>query len=161
MRVLPLLLICLSTGCGSGDPQSLTDAGTAALNSGDAKGAITSFDRALEQMTSADPNFLRASIGRCQALARADPGRAQADFLELARAQPARVGEPEFVAVASELAARGSIGQATAIAEEGMKRFPDSPAMSALRDTIGDAAKKANDPASLKKLKGLGYAGDG
>lgn len=160
MRALPLLLACLLAACGSTDPKALTDAGTAALNSGDAKGAIASFDRALAGMTANDPDFLRASIGRCQALARTDPVRAQGDFLELARAQPARVREPEFVAVASELASRGSIGPATAVAEEGMKRYPESPAMSALRDSIGDAAKKANDPESLKKLKGLGYAGD-
>lgn len=161
MRALPILLACLLAACGSDDPKALTDAGAAALNSGDAKGAISSFDRALDRMNASDPDFLRASIGRCQALARTDPTRAQADFLELAQAQPARIREPEFVAVASELAARGSIGPATAIAEAGMKRYPESPAMSALRDTIGDAAKKADDPESLEKLKGLGYAGDG
>ena len=159
-RLLPLLA-CLLAACGGSDPKALTDAGSAALNSGDAKAALSSFDRALAGMTAQDPSFLRASIGRCQALARIDPARAQADFLELARAQPERVREPEFVAVASELAARGSIGPATAVAEEGMKRYPGSPAMTALRDRIGDAAKQADDPESLKKLKGLGYAGDG
>jgi len=160
-HLLPLLVFCSLAACGSEDPKTLTAEGTKALNSGDAKGAVSSFDRALARMDAGDPDFLRASIGRCLALARIEPDRAQADFLELAKAQPARVNEPEYVAVASELAERGSIGPATAVAEAGMKRYPESPAMIALRDTIGDAAKKAGDPESLKKLKGLGYAGDG
>lgn len=160
-RLLPLIVICSFAACGSDDPKALTAAGTKALNSGDAKGAISSFDRALAQMDAGDPDFRRASIGRCLALARIEPERVPADFLELAQSQPSRVGEPEYIAVASELAERGSIGPATAIAEAGLKRYPDSVAMTVLRDTIGDAAKKAGDPESLKKLKGLGYAGDG
>jgi len=161
MRALPLLLACLLAACGNDDPKALTAAGTSALNSGDAQKALSSFDRALEHMDASDPDFLRASIGRCQALARTDPARSQADFLELAQAQPSRVREPEYVAVATELASRGAIGPATAVAEAGMKRYPESPEMSALRDRIGDAAKKAGDPESLRKLQGLGYAGDG
>jgi hypothetical protein len=159
--LLPFLVLGTLAACGNDDPRALTAAGTKALNSGDPKGAIASFDRALAGMEASDPDFLRASIGRCQALARTEPVRAQVDFLELARAHPARVQEPEFIAVATDLAGRGSIGPATAIAEEGMKRFPESPAMLVLRDQIGDAAKAAGDPESLKKMKGLGYTGDG
>ena len=161
MRALPLLLACLLVSCGSDDPKALTDAGTAALNSGDAAGAIAKFDRALAGMPASDPDFRRASIGRCQALARTDPARAQADFLELAAAQPALIREPEYVAVATDLASRGSIANATAVAEAGMKRYPESPAMASLRDSIGDAAKKAGDPESLRRLQGMGYVGDG
>ena len=160
-HLLPILVLCFLAACGGDDPRALTAAGTKSLNSGDPKGAIASFDRALAHMDSSDPDFLRASIGRCQALARTEPERAQADFLALARSQPARVKEPEFVAVAMDLAKHNAIGPATAIAEEGMKRFTDSPDMIALRDKIGDAAKAAGDPESLKKMKGLGYAGDG
>jgi hypothetical protein len=161
MRALAPLLACLLFSCGRSDPKALTDAGSAALNSGDAKGAISSFDRALEHMDPSHPDYLRAWIGRCQALARIDPGRAKDDFLALARSQPARVHEQDFAAVATELVRRGSIAPAVAIAEEGMRMFPESPAMKSLRDTIGDAARKASDPEALRKLKGLGYAGDG
>src|SRR5262245_10153164 len=149
MRSAPLLLALLAA-CGASDPKSLTDAGTAALNSNDPKGAIASFDRALAGMKATDPDFLRASIGRCQALARTDPERAKSDFVALAAAPPAKVQEPEFVAVASELASRGSIEPAISVAEAGMKRYPESPAMISLRDRIGDAAKKAGDPAALE-----------
>lgn len=163
MRHLPhlFLVLCSLAACGGSDPKALTAAGAKALNSGDPKGAIASFDRALEGMKPNDPDFLRASIGRCQALARTEPARARTDFLELAKAHPERVREPEFVAVAMELASRGSIGDASAIAEEGMKRFPNAAEMLALRDRIGDAAKEAGDPESLKAMKGLGYTGDG
>jgi hypothetical protein len=159
--LISLLLLAALSACDRADAKALTDAGSASLNSGDAKGAVASFDEALAQLKPGDTDFLRASIGRCQALARTDPQRAEADFLALAQSQPSRVREPEFVDVATELAKRGAIGPATTVAEEGLKRFPESPAIKALLDTVGDAAKQAGDPESLKKLKGMGYVGDG
>jgi hypothetical protein len=153
--------LCLLLSCGSSDPKRLTDAGSAALNSGDAKGAVADFDRALEHMDASHPDYLRACVTRCQALARIDPTRAKDDFLALARSPSARVRDSDFVAVSTELFRRNAISSAIEIAEVGMKSFPESPAMKTLRDTFGDAAKKANDPAALERLKGLGYAGDG
>jgi hypothetical protein len=161
MRNLNALCLILCLSCGPADPKNLTDTGSAELNSGKAKAAAETFGRALSQMQPSDPDYLRASIGRCQALARTDPSRAQDEFLSFASAQRQRVGEGDFAVVASDLAEHGAIGPATAIAEEGIKRFPESPTMKSLRDRIGDAAKKAGDPESLQKLKGLGYAGDG
>jgi hypothetical protein len=157
----PLLLALLISSCGASDSKALTDAGLAALNSGDAKSAESSFDRALEHMDASHPDYLRASLGRCQALAHRDPNRAKEDFLALAAAQSSRVREPEFTAVATELVRSNAITQAVAVAEAGMKAFPESPSMKHLVDLVGDAAKKSRDPAALQKLKGLGYAGDG
>ena len=157
-----LILACLAgAACAPSDPKELTDAGAAALNSGKAKEALADFDRALEHMDASHADFRRASVGRCQALARTDAARAQADFLALAQKEPARVGEPDYATVALDLVQANAIGPAAAIAEAGMKRFPNSPEMTKLRDKIGDAAKKANDPEAMKQLKGLGYAGDG
>ena len=163
MRAQILITIAVLAGlsCGSSDPKALTDAGAAALNSGDPKGALASFDKALEHMQPEQPDYLRASVGRCEALARIDPMRAKVDFLALSRSQASRVGEQDFSAVVNELVRRGAIGPAAEIAEAGMKRFPESPAMLGLRDAVGDAAKRSSDPEALKKLKGLGYAGDG
>ncbi len=161
MRTPSLLLACLIASCGGSDPKALTDAGSTALNSGDAHGAVASFDRALEHMDTANPDYLRASVGRCQALARIDPKRAEGDFLALAQAQPSRVREPDFTVVATELVRQHAIASAVAVAEAGMRSFADSPSMKTLRDLVGDAAKKASDPEALKRLKGLGYAGDG
>jgi len=157
-----LTLACLvAVACGSSDPRALTDAGAAALNSGKAKEALAEFDRALEHMDASHADFLRASIGRCQALARTDAARSQADFLALAQKESARVGERDYATVALDLVQANAIGPAAAIAEAGLKRFPNSPEMTKLRDRVGDAAKKANDPEAMKQLKGLGYAGDG
>lgn len=162
MRLGILIFACLAAvACGSSDPKELTDSGAAALNSGKAKEALADFDRALEHMDPSQADFLRASVGRCQALARTDSARAQADFLKLAQSPSARVGEQDYATVALDLVQSHAIGPAAAIAEAGMKRFPDSPEMKKLRDRVGDAAKKANDPEAMKQLKGLGYAGDG
>lgn len=161
MRLQPLLLALLISSCGASDPKALTDSGLAALNSGDAKQAVSEFDRALEHMDASHPDYLRACLGRCQALARTDPNRAKEEFLALAGAQPSRVREPEYTAVATELVRNDAVTQAVAVAEAGMKTFPESPSMKHLVDLVGDAAKKSKDPAALQKLKGLGYAGDG
>jgi hypothetical protein len=160
MRAHILLLTLLISSCGSSDPKALTDSGSAALNSGDAVKAVSEFDRALGHMDASHADYLRASVGRCQALARTDPNRAKEDFLALARAQPSKVREPDFAAVAMDLVKGNSITQAVAVAEGGMQMFPESPSMKSLLDQIGDAAKKAKDPEALKRLKGLGYAGD-
>jgi hypothetical protein len=160
MRAQILLLTLLIGSCGSSDPKALTDSGSAALNSGDAAKAVSEFDSALQHMDVAHPDYLRASVGRCQALARIDPKRAKDDFLTLARAQPTRVRDADFAAVGTELIRRGAIEPAIEIAETGMKMFPESPVMKHLRDTFGDAAKLTKDPEALKRLKGLGYAGD-
>jgi hypothetical protein len=159
---LPILAGLLVLACGgSSDPRALTDSGASALNSGDPKKALSEFDKALEHMDAANPDFLRAKIGRCQALARTDAARAQADFLALAKDPAAKVAEQDYATVALDLVKSNAIGPAVAVAEAGMKRYPESPAMKSLRDRVGDAAKKSNDPEAMKKLKGLGYAGDG
>ena len=156
------MFACLAAvACGSSDPKVLTDQGMAALNSGDAKQALADFDRALEHMDANHPEFPRASVSRCQALARIDSARAKDDFLKLARDPAARVAEPEFITIAMELVNHRAIGPATEIAEAGLRMYPESPGMKTLLDKVGDAAKQANDPEAMKKLKGLGYTGDG
>jgi tetratricopeptide (TPR) repeat protein len=166
-RALPILASAILAGwatlaCGgSSDPHALTDSGAAALNSGNPKQALSDFDQALEHMDPANPDFLRAKIGRCQALARTDAARAQTEFLALAKDPAAKVGEQDYATVALDLVKSNAIGPAVAIAEAGIRRYPESPTMKNLRDKVGDAAKKANDPDAMKKLKGLGYAGDG
>ena len=156
-----LLLATLIAACGGSDPKALTNEGTAALNSGDAPKAVAAFDRALEHMDAKQPDYLRAAVGRCQALARIEPERAKVDFLALANDPAVKVAEADFTAVATELVRRGALPQATSLAEAGLKRFPESAAMKSLRDLVGDAAQKSKDPAALERLKGLGYAGDG
>src|SRR5262249_5515220 len=161
MRNPLLLLVSLTLACAGSDPKALTDAGSAALNSGDARGAVASFDRALEHMDASHPDYLRACLGKCRALAGIDSARAKDEFLALAQSRPSKIREADFTAIATELVHHGAIAPAVSIAEEAMKRFPESPSMKTLRDFVGDAAKKSEDPAALQRLKGLGYAGDG
>ncbi len=159
-HALPILGCLLALACGSSDPRALTDSGAVALNSGKAKQALADFDAALGHMDAGHPDFLRASVGRCQALARTDATRAQTEFLALAKSSD-RVGAQDYATVALDLVQSNAIGPAAAIAEAGMKRYPNSAEMKTLRDRVGDAAKKSNDPEAMKKLQGLGYAGDG
>lgn len=159
-QFLTVSLLCLTAACsGSSDPKALTDQGQAALTSGDARGAAQHFEDALKHMNAAHPDFLRASMGRCQALARQDPKRAKDDFLALAKQHSDRVKDADFGLITGELVKKGAIVEATEVVTAGMKMFPESPKMVVLRDQVGDAAKKSADPEAMKQLKGLGYAG--
>jgi len=154
------LVLALLPACGGADPKALTDAGAARLNTGDASGAVAKLDLALTRMAPGDPDFLRASLLLCQALAQTSPERAQEQFLLLARAQVDVVKEADYALVADEMLRAGAIEPAAAIAEAGLKRFADSTAMKALRDRVGDAALRSGDRRSLENLRGLGYAGE-
>jgi hypothetical protein len=146
-------------GCGASSKE-LTDKGAAALGSGDARSALESFDGALKQMSPSDPDYLRASMGRCQALARLDPNRAKEDFLALARSQPGKLREQDYAQIADELVKTRAASDAIDVMDAGVKAFPESPQMQVLKQRVVEASKKSKDPAALGKLKGLGYTGD-
>src|SRR6185503_315197 len=82
-RVLACLIVVAGlivvglTAC-SKDPKSLTDSGSAHLGKGENKAALADFEDALAKIGSdtASPLYLRAAIGKCEALARIDPKRA-------------------------------------------------------------------------------------
>jgi hypothetical protein len=155
-----VILACLVTSCGETDPKALTDRGSAALGSGDTPTAIESFDAALQHMDSRNPEFLRASLGRCQALARQNPKQAKEDFLALARSSSAKLREQDYSAIANELVKKGAVSDAIDVMDAGLRAFPESPQMQLLKNQIVDASKKSKDPGALNKLKGLGYTGD-
>ena len=159
--ILPLVcLVFLAASCSESNPKVLTDSGTAALGSGDAPAALKSFDAALSHMDAKHPDFLRASMGKCQALARQNPIEAKQEFLDLARKHTDLVKEPDFATIIRELVRKRAISEATEVVQAGMKSFPQSPTMKAILNEVGDEAKKSSvDPAALDKLKGLGYAG--
>jgi hypothetical protein len=154
-------IVCLLAllGCGS-NPKELTDKGAAALGSGDARTALECFDGALKAMGANDPDFLRASMGHCEALARLDPKRARDEFLSLARSQPGRLREQDYSLIADELVKTHATAEAIDVMDAGVKAFPESPQMQILKQRVVEASKKSKDPAALGKLKGLGYTGD-
>lgn len=164
MRFLPhtaLTLGLVLSACSGSDPKAMTTEGTRKLGAGDAKAALECFDDALAHMQPQGGDFMRASMGRFQALARLEPARAQTEFLAFQMAHSSDVKEADFKLVVDELVRRGNPGPATAIVAAGCKAFPESPLMQQLVKSVGDAAKKSNDAESVNTLKGLGYAGDG
>ena len=102
MRNLSLILLLLVAACGgsSADPspgssaeiRAKTGEGFAALGKGDAKTALSKFDAALVGLDSTNPEYLRASLGRCEALAKTDGEAAKKAFLELVAKVPAAIG---------------------------------------------------------------------
>ncbi len=156
---LLLCLLLLTPSCSESDPKVLTDSGTAALGSGDAATAAKSFGAALTHMDAKHPDFLRASMGKCQALARQNPMEAKQEFLDLARKHPELIKEPDYATIIRELVQKRGTSEAIEVVEAGMKAFPNSMSMIAIRDEVGDELKKSQDPASMDKLKGLGYTG--
>ena len=160
--VIGLVAVSLGLGaCSSSDPKTLTDAGSKALGSGDAKEAVELFDDALAHMNTQGGDFLRASMGRFQALARLDPTRTKNEFLAFQAAHTDQVKDADFKLVVDELLKRGSLTAATDIVAAAKQAYPESTVVVQLINALGDAARKANDPASVGKLKGLGYTGDG
>lgn len=157
---LALTLGLLLSGCSGSDPKALTAEGTSKLSAGDAKSALECFDEALARMQPQGGDFMRASMGRFQALARLEPKRAQTEFLAFQTAHGGEVKEAEFKIIVDELIRRGNFGPATDIIEAGQKAFPGSPLMAQLLKSAGDAASKSNDPAAKARLKGMGYVGD-
>lgn len=157
----PTLLLALAlafTSCGGSDPKVLTDKGTAALGAGDTKTAIESFDAALSKMNAGDPDYLRAQMGRIQALVRVDAKKAKDDFLALAHTG-AKVEEQDFSLVVNEMMKKGAVPEAAEVTNAGIKRFPESPKMFAIQKQVHEASAKVKDPKDLEKLKGLGYTG--
>lgn len=162
MRYATPVLLCLALitpSCSESDPKVLTDAGTAALGSGDSASAAKSFQAALSHMDAKHPDFLRASMGRSQALAKVNPIEAKQEFLDLARKHPDLIKEPDYATIIRALIQNRAAGEAVEVVEAGMKAFPNSMSMMAIRDEVGDEIKKSQEPGAMDKIKGLGYAG--
>ena len=156
---LLLSLVLVASACSPADPKALTDQGHSALGAGDAEKAQASFDDALAQIDPSHPEWLRASLGRCQALARHDPTAAREAFLGLARSHPARVTVQDFSIVVGELVQAGAVSEAIDVMDAGIKLYPESPVMQVIKEKVIAASTRSQDPGVSDKLKGLGYVG--
>jgi hypothetical protein len=162
-RPIACLFLVALAAC-SKDPKSLTDSGYANLGKGDNKAALEDFDAALPKIdASASPEaYLRAAIGRCQALAHVDPKRATTDFIALANAHKGQVRESDFSLLANELlrvdtnAARMLAVDLLAAAKP---MFPDSGKLVAISVEVEKSATRAKDPDAIRALNGIGYGG--
>lgn len=157
------LLPVLAAGCGgSSDPAELSSSGTKALAAGDFAGARADFDAAVAAIGNdpANPDFKRAKLGAIEARTKDAPDEAVRMFLELAKAHPESIDDGEFNRIASRLGAEGHFTEAIELVKAGQERYPESPHLAKLVQTLGDKAKASgagNDV--LENLKGLGYAG--
>jgi hypothetical protein len=151
---LPLFVVA----CGGGDPRALTDAGTAALNGGDAPKAQAQFEAALTAIgaDTKHPQYLEASIGRVQALARIDAPRAVREFLNLAKSGAA-LSDNDFSLVAWELMRANAMKDAVDLMHEGQQLYPGSKTMVELKEQVIAETKRKGDSGALKQLQGLGY----
>jgi TolA-binding protein len=156
---LPLALALPSCGGGSSDPKALTDAGYAALGSGDHDEAAEKFAAALDAIGDDRQNvsYARAKMGHVEALMRKDAAAAKDEFLAYAQANPSTVTPDHFSTVGGKFAGAGKFGEAIEVLDAGMKTHPESPALKKLVETIKTAAEKAGDSDALNKLSGLGY----
>ena len=157
--LLTVAVLLTATACSGSDPAALTSEGYAALGKGDNSGALSKFESALSGLDAQHPEYLRAALGRCRALAHVDPPRARSSFLDLAKAMPAKIGEDDYSLICNELLQVGATIDAIDVMKAGHDRFPKSPKMEAMVSAVEAAAKREKSPEALNKLKGLGYAG--
>jgi len=162
MRPLILLLcaLFLVPACGPADPRALTDEGSSALAAGDAPKAKDCFEQALAAMKPGDPDYARASMGRFQALVRSEPEQARDLFLGYAKAPGAPATEGDYATMVAEFLRRERTNEAIDVMDAGIKAFPKSEVMLAIRSKVEAQARTAKDPSSMQKMKGLGYIGD-
>ncbi len=159
MRRLFAIPLVLVAACGGSDSKALTSAGLAALGKGDAQTALSKFDTALAGMDRMDKNYVRAALGRCEALASLDGARATRSFLELAATVPEKVGEADFSRVCWALLKNGDRLHAMDVMKAGETRFPDSANMKATSTAVVAATQREGKPAELQKLDSFGYTG--
>ncbi len=157
MRPYLSIALLFLAACGGSDPKALTGEGYAALGKGDAKSALTKFDEALKGLETTNPEYLRAALGRCEALARNDGPGAKKAFLDLAKQLPEKVREDDYSLVCAGLIQGGFTVDAVDVMDAGNQRFKGSKKMKETLDAVMNAAKRASTPEALKKLASLGY----
>lgn len=153
------LAALLASACGSADPAELVKQGASQLGSGDAKAALASYEKAIDAIgdDQANPNYVRAHRGAAEAMVSTDPEGAKSRFLELARAQPARVTDADYSIFGSKLAGQKQFLPAIDVMDAGLKAHSGSPHLVAFRDQLVRDANSAGDAAAIEKLKNLGY----
>jgi len=159
---LALPLVLASCGGGAADPAALADAGTQSLRTGDFSAAVTDFDRALAAIgdDTAHAEFMRASMGRIEALTQLDAGTAKAEFLALREKLGEAITERNFQTIAGRMGDAGAFDEAIELVTVAKADYPESKVLDALVQALGDQAKAAGAAGALDSLKGLGYVGD-
>lgn len=159
-RALALILPLALTACGgSADPKAATDAGYAALGSGDAEKAVDHFASALGAMQPGDAGYKRARMGEVEAKVQLAPEAAATSFLEYAKTQPDQVAAEDYRKVGTQLSARKALTAAVNVLHAGLLRFEGNAQLQEAIDQTKAAAESSGDSDAMERLKGLGYAG--
>lgn len=151
--------LLLATACSESDPKALTNRGANAINSGDWKGGLADYEAALAHMDASNAEYLRASVGRCQALARLDPKKGKSEFLALAKAQAKQIQPQDFHVVVSQFLSSREFIDAIEVMHAGIVMFPDSPKMKSIEEYVVTESRKVADPAVNRALESNGYVG--
>jgi thioredoxin-like negative regulator of GroEL len=156
---LALLLPLLTISCGgSADAAELNEKGSKALNSGDAQGALKSFQAALEHLEPGTSDYMKAKTGEIDAMIQLGHAEHAKDALFALGPQ---ADENMYTDVASKLYAAKHNPEAIAVLDAGIKLYAESPQLKALMDKVIADAQKQGDANTLKDLEGLGYLGGG
>ena len=154
--ICAILLTSLLFACSSSDPKTLIKEAHTAQGSGDSATAQKKYNEALKELKPGDELFIEAKIGLVEAQIRADAKKATADFLELAKAYPAKVNEKEFVFIGGQMVSAKQYLDAIDLLHEGIKKAGgESPNLMVQINRIKKEA--ASDKAVNDKLAGLGY----
>jgi len=155
-RALLLATLALSA-CGASDPIEMNNQGAEALNRGDPQTALQRFEAAGKALPPESEQGKRAVLGQVEALVTLDPARARDTFLAYARSHAAQLEARDYRRVANLLTGARHFLEAIDVIQAGDLAHPGDETIGKMITLIGEEAKKADSPAALQKLKGLGY----
>lgn len=158
LAILGFLVLC---ACGGADPKSAIDDGYQALMKGDRAGALQAFDATLAGLDAHHPEYRRAALGRCEALAVLDAAQAKSAFLELAQTKPELVKENDYSLMCSALLGADANLEAIHVMQAGRDRFVGSANMELLLESVINASQRAETPEAMQELEKMGYIGKG
>ena len=160
IKLFALSALVLSASCGGGsDPAALIGEGTAAMASSDYETAASKFESAIAGLDAGSTDHLKASLGRCRALAHTDAAKAKTEFLQLV--EGGKVIYTHYNQMTVAFAGAGAWNEAIEVLTVGKEKLPEEKKMEQLVAKVGDQAKNSGASSeAMKALEGLGYVGN-
>lgn len=155
MSIKPLILILGLAACSGSQDAAL--AGREALADNNHAEALSHFDTALAERTSADPDFYELSIDRMRAMAYHQPDSVPAAVTTLA--SQATVTARDYRSITSDLVSAKEFVSAVKVMDLGLTAYPDDAKMVEVKDKVIAESKAAGDAGALEALAGMGYLG--
>jgi len=154
--LIAALAVSALLSCGSSDPKSLVSAGHTAQGNGNSKEAEAKFKEALKSLKPEDPLYFEARLGVVEALIATDAKGAAAEFFELDKACPGKIGEKQFEFIGGQMVSAKKYADAVEFVHQGIVRAGgESPGLMAQIERIKKEGR--NDKAANDALHSLGY----